>query len=1058
MDRPFHACSGSALIITLLVLTVLSIIVVAFMQSMSIERMTARSYSNIEQASLAADAAFATAEQRLVELFNQYPDSATAWQSIPNGLGTEATVFHFRAEPASGALSETNLPTGIGPAAFNENGTTNVARYAWPLVSGADPTLAEDLSTTFPAPLSEDNAVDLNARGWIGAPPGEANAPARAAWIEILEDPAQPRDLSIDPVTGQRVNPPVARYAFWIEDESFRVNLNTSTDAPRGPDSLGSTPEEIPMLAVLAEALGADSDTNNEVVALAGAVESLRTSLPDAAFASAASASYATNGSPELAEDLAFLTTVQSASHNVARGGYRRPNINLLFTEDASDPRLQLDRFAAAVTNSHAAPLFGQRFYRPPGTSASSSGYETTINDTNAVTPTHARMYVDKIGANALDYMDQDNQPTLLRNDPANFPDTFPPEPAARPSEGIEPLGGGTEGPNPMAAIGQESIPRLQEYAIHGRLIRMDPVGFSGSVAGRPDASFEITIDHYFEFWNPGTVDIVVSDADPETADLGSSAFLKIYNQPSIGDHPARRGEISPLIPEGREIEIPLSTIRDAATGDQTVRFPAGKVVVITTDPDPNPDLLQPGADVYIAPVAPADREFSGTTRDYSKDNTVGFTPGYTNTYRVLTNFRTNSNNDYETCVLLGNDDGLLDSFCALPIVRNGGYALSFESERPEWIDSNRYFVRGGSLRGNRFTPQGPWSLTGDPRSLNEQLEFLIYQSGGAADQTRFFDSGLNNNDLPANSTVGSMNSNFVYPSRWVDYTAPQETAATAPSVIRNEDLQTIGEIGHLYDPARAIGSASEIELARGGGRTLRVGQSETWDVSDNRGGLWDGDPDSASRTWTAWRLADLFAITSAPEISGALNVNGIHRDDGIAFRSLLTGLRFHSSPTGAPGLAGNLLTDNASQELIDALLERIEGSDPADPGDDRILWERGEISELPLFNQEPNFQGTNLGETIDRGREELVRRSIEFLCTKGNTYRIYAVGQALQIDANNNIRPVATRRQMTIVKLTSPSLTASTDEFDPLDPTEAAERFEPVDDYGISRLWTLQE
>lgn len=56
---------ASSLVITLLVLVVLSTIVVAFMQSMSIERMTARSVANSYQAQLAAEAGFSVALKRL---------------------------------------------------------------------------------------------------------------------------------------------------------------------------------------------------------------------------------------------------------------------------------------------------------------------------------------------------------------------------------------------------------------------------------------------------------------------------------------------------------------------------------------------------------------------------------------------------------------------------------------------------------------------------------------------------------------------------------------------------------------------------------------------------------------------------------------------------------------------------------------------------------------------------------------------------------------------------------------------------------------------------------
>jgi len=58
---------GSALVTTLLVIVVLTVIVTAFLQSMSIEQRTARSYLNRYKAELAAEAGLATAINKLVE-------------------------------------------------------------------------------------------------------------------------------------------------------------------------------------------------------------------------------------------------------------------------------------------------------------------------------------------------------------------------------------------------------------------------------------------------------------------------------------------------------------------------------------------------------------------------------------------------------------------------------------------------------------------------------------------------------------------------------------------------------------------------------------------------------------------------------------------------------------------------------------------------------------------------------------------------------------------------------------------------------------------------------
>lgn len=1042
--------SGASLVVTLLVTAILAVIVVTMLEAVRSERLTARAFSAGRQAQLGAEAGLIAAEQRITELFRQYPDAATAWQKIPEGLGTEGTVFHFRAAE-SGAIPP-ELPEAAGPADFNQPGEPPaVYHLAVPLMSGGTPVEASALLTAFPDGLGETNSVDLNADGWIGEPPDGPRPELRAAWVEILRDPHRPRDLTFDPATGRAVNPPIARYAFWVEDESFRVNLNTASAEPRGEGTPGGSPREVPLAGPLAATLPEGSSITAEE--LAAQLGQRREELPGARFAVLSNLGHASDPPPGLLERLRFVTTLQSSALNVARGGYRRPDLSVLLDPDAWPDRQRLDRVVAAIINGSASPSFGQRLHRGAGPGPADEAFEAQLNVPDAVPPRAARIYVEKLVANLRDAVDSDHQPTLLRNDPLGNPDAFPVVEEGRPAEGAEPLGGGTVGPNPFAAIGHENLPYLQEYVLQARLLRMEPPGFSGSVAARPAAAFEFSIDHYFEFWNPGIRDIVVEDSSGETADLGAGAFLLLYNQPSIGDHPNARGAVTPPIPEGRPIELRLADFREVGTGEP-LRFEAGAVTVLTTAPVPNPALISPGSAVYHVPgIDPEHRLFRGTTRDFSAENTSGFPTDHTNTYRVLMNFRSNERNDYESAILLGNASGLLGSHCALSVVGTSGYALSLEARTPEALDHDAFFVRGGSLRGNRSVPSGPASTSGDPRALNEQLELVLYDPAGGPDQTRFYSSGLANGTVPADSTLGAANDNFVAPDRWPDFT-PQ---AARPSRIPDRPLVSIGELGHLLDPARIPGEGA-IDWARGGGRTLRIGQSDAWDPDANRAGLWDGEDDSASRTWVAWRLVDLFSLSSAAELEGAININGIDRDGGIAFRSALYGYRFELAPEGASGLSGTELQPEALDELTAALLDRFRGSDPGSPLDDRICWERGELSELPLFHTATAFNGVDFTRTIDRGREELVRRLLGLITTRGNTYRIHAVGQALRVDRNGRVRPVATRRISAAVRLESEALSATDDTFDPDDPEAVEARFRPVDDFQPRRLWILSE
>jgi hypothetical protein len=1035
--------SGSSLVTTLLVVTVLTIIVVAFMQSMSIERMTSRSYANIEQARLAAEAGVNAAAANLLTLFKTYPDSATAWQPIFIGGNriTEGTVFHFRGAPVTNSPSFSNLPTATSPSAFG----ANVTLYTLPLISGAQMTRSTNLDSTFSSSINSTTGINLNEQNWIGTAPGQPIKQFWAEWVEILRDPSQPRDLSIDPATGRPRNPPIARYAYWVEDESFKIDLSLASTGLVGTNTLTNA-QQIPAATVLRSADPSANPTN-----LAARIALIRNQTPFSSVLQVAQTATDESGKAALATNLPFIATIWSSGYNMSRGGWQRVNVNALFTNltasTANATRTALDRFITTVTNTNASPLFGQRFLREG--SPSSPSFTNTINSQSFTSPSNAVIYLNKIAVNVKDYIDSDSQPTLVDRD------TFAVRPAQEPTEALEPLGGGTEGPNPVIAFGKENVPMLQEYAVHARLLDMNPRGWSNT---RGTASFRFTYDHYFEFWNMGTKDIYVTNAPPGAVELGPSAFLLLYNQPGF-NNPNAFSPPSPAILEGRPIRVQLSSVTNSL--GQPLVFPAGQPVVLTTDPKPNTTLLRPGANVYHLPVATNQREFFGTTRDSSNDKTKdsGGQDIFDNTYRVLLNGRSTSGSrhDYESCLLLGNANGILDSHCALPIVRNSSgnpYAMAINYETVDRLNSDGYFVRGGSLRGNSGLGAGPQPDTGDPRSLNEQLHMKIWESGSTPGQTRFYASNLDNNDVPADSTIGTLNTNFVFPNNWPDFSTNSSSSGSANFIVADAPMNSVGEFGNIYDPARVIGNLSTIERARGGGRTLKVGQSDAFSSASNRSGLWDGNQTSASRTWVAWRLADLFDTTSSWEKRGIFNPNGALRDNGLALSSLLEGFQFGAAPGTPTNLANITLSQAQISNFVSAVTNRIHGASTNSANNDLIFWERGELSELPLLSSGTTLSGQNLGQTIDRGREEVIRRLIQVVETKGNTFSIYSVGQAVTVK-NGVVVPIATHRQRAVIKLDQPS-PASNDNFNPQDAQEVTQRFAPATNFSIQEITTL--
>lgn len=1051
---------GAVLVTTLIVLTVLAVVAVAFMQSTSMDQLSSRSSSGSYRAQLAADAAVAVARGELARLVARYPDSVTVWQNIGGAQTNEATVLYARASSA-------NPNTNARPGQFGGD----VSFVGFPLLSrtNPDPVAVAGLSNNVPFAANDPAVVNLNAtnstqtEAFVGERSmTNAGAPVTAAqWVYIGANPGP----------TNATNPAVARYAYWMEDESFKVNVNTGTNGARA-QSPGVGPADVRLdgswQSSANAALRAANSTN--VVTDRGTNTNFFPTAGSAAIAAGLS-------NVASASEFRFLTTAHSAGLDLSRGGFKRFNLN---TVTNGDKRTALNRLLLAITNTNAAPLFGQRFYRLANSA-------TGINATNAVTTNHAAIYLQKIAANIYDYIDSDDQPTVISNNPPTF--TLM---TNRPTNGIAAAGGGLDGTNPVAAIGAENVPRLQEYAIHMRLrsMRWDPAavdsfGFhstnktNATLPVPTIASYEIWLDHYFEFWNPGTRDFTNS---PDT-------FLKVFDQPAWGPSGAVTG---PITSNNRTTsDIPLI---DALTGGPVV-FKAGEVTVVTTAQVGAPGALNTSANpsnalvvvtnplslVPLANVPAADRVFTGTTTSITNmaytyyPAAAAFSGGpdfgYDRLFQVRMLPRSTSQTDYQSGVLIGNDQGIIESHVGLPF--DSGFAARVDSSwnrndlAPFSLNNGqKEGLRGGSLYGNSSVPSRPSPFEGDPRALVEQLEFLNYVTGSFTanpNVTRFANTlPASGSDPFANSTFGRPNTNYVRPTNWTDSSSILSGSNNAPLVVRNGPMQSIGELGHITDPARPyITSGAVPALARGGGRTLRVGQSELTNIGGANIAWYSGGQTNASRTWTSWRLADIFTATTNTNVAipGLINPNGALRDNGAALRAALFGLTF--LPAGPDGVASIAGRPANVTNVVTNLVARLTNGSAAGLGAGTMnpLWERGEISELPLFNSSAASTlagGTIMSNAFDRGREELVRRSIEMITTRGSVFTVYAIGQALQVPTNASGAPIATNvlgtaRVKTTFEMTPQfinPLTATNDAFNPASVAGVNQRFSAPTNY----------
>jgi hypothetical protein len=983
-------CGGFALVITLITVALLTIIAVAFLASSSLDQTTARAFANKAKAQLAARTAVNTAIARLLDNVSNYSDSATSWEKVnprSGGVLYEGTVLYYRDESPDATAG--GIPAPL---------------HALPLISGATAvsippppqsaaSRASTLAAALPGPLDNTNSFDLNhprylkdTQGAIGAPAGAASRPEfRAPWISQTDADGK--------VTS--------RYAYWMEDESFKANVNLMGVTPRGSDTVGDDPSEIPMQGLL-KTLGIPNFD-----AVATVIFNSRSNFPGNRFFEYRAVDQAAP-SP-IADNAKFESTIFSGGLNLSRTGSKRINLNSTVST-STDPgaiRLQLDQIINTI--KYQSPNFGQRFYRP--------GSDKNSLDVPA---SDQAIYLNKTAANIRDYIDTDSQPTVIDND-GNFTVRI----GSRPTNCFTASGGGTSGPNEVIAIGKERIPYIQEYALRVREISFGP-------RTGPVANYTIGIDHYVEIWNVTNNDIAVSD-------LGPNPFLLIADQPGWD-----AGGLDD-IPEGppRDLHLALSNAVNSATGSPLVIFPAGSCIVLTTDPDVLPALAPDKSKVYYIQIQPENlRTYSGKTQKKSGSN-----------LRLNMRDRTTNSSDYETEIALANDLGMLESAWGAGAI---GTAISVNIDNGnERLDQTKYHFRGASLRGNSGSSVD--ATTGDPRSNAEQLQFDLNGASAGTDKTRYYASGLGDNDIPGSSSLGAPNSNYVDPSKWPDYSSSNEAAADAPAVIANAKLTSIGQLGDIFDPVRVEGDSSNIRLSRSGGRTFRIGQPNFFNPSNNPSGLWDGDSNSASREWTAWRLADMFTTQTSPaflppgELEGLVNINGAARDDGVALKAALFGYVFQDAQ-----LAGAPLSDVAVQKLVDEVKARVMNDGTTYPDfayTSGPIAERGALSEMPVFNAGTNLSGADMATTYDRGREELFRRLVGLITTRGNIFTVYAAGQSLVPPPGGSAAPVVTATSQTKVTFRMDPKWNGAVPSDPFDPT-SNDRFRKPDRYEIKILY----
>jgi hypothetical protein len=1096
---PHHAPTGFSLVITLIILTLLSILVVSFISTSALERTTARAFASKAAAELAAQTATNQAMSLLTERITQFPDSATVWDSIalPGGSSNtdfEGTVLYYTEHQTD--AEERNNPAS--------------ARRLLPLVSrGVDSNgqllgevdVASKATALGTVAWTNDNSIDLNrprsntdAAGWIGSAPSKPGDPARTK-----PQPFRARWIDVKGQSGVTKDKTVARYAFWVEDESFKVNLNmldnnlSNTTASGGRSSeiletkrLDTTKPLPPQLAGLVPIQGLlrSARASGDRDTLASKVKDLR----DGWFGKQLFELRAFNQadtSSNLGDETKFLATIYSGGLNVSRHGTQRVNLNGLGFDkpltaiSPTDAEINKQLQQVIETIKFHAPRFGQRFYR-----ASTATDAATLN-AQSVTTARQTTYLHKIAANIRDYIDPDSQPTLITSS-----GTVAPRPATLDDAKALLAMSANPGTNVYWAQGKDGAPYLQEAVVRFR-----------SSCNDATKRYNLKVDYYLEFWNMTDRDIYAKTQTDTSRRHLNDAFVKIADPvgwfgheggtPTLTADNSPTGNPSP----GRDVIIDLSnavflggsSANGGTAAPDGVVFKAGACTVITTDPDellPFSSGSGPGscyttgglkkANTYYCSVITGKREFAGPV-----PNQTG--PVASRCDGIWPQFRDGATlqEDYGTEVILANAFGYIDSN-PYTISKGGGPNVAYLSAGTPGSPqkTSRDDTYGGTLFGNGNSP----SQLGDPRTNNEQLLFTRYKAGGTAepDQTRYYNPTVS--DLYRFS-LGWPNSRYLFPylksgsgDQWRDYykvwtktnnntpndapEVPNADADTAPVFVANENLKSIGQLGDIFDPARLPGNGTiDITGSRGGGRTFKIGQKD--DLIDM------STATALSQQWASWRLTDFFGISSDLYQPGLININGLLRDNGAALRATCYGLTLKAVSQAATAAAPTVTvaaTFNSEesatvglQKLIDQATLRLKNNPATLPS---YFRERGEISDLALYNAATNdlLSSAKMSESFDRTREELFRRLAELITTRGNVFTVYAAAQAIT-EASDGKTHVTGEHWVKTTFALLPKKADNTDfqikqeTWNPSDATARTQRFAKPDHYDIQLL-----
>jgi hypothetical protein len=227
---PVRRCRGTrlnrgfALLLILVAVTLITLLALGMLAISERDRLSAHGISNGERTELLAQAALEHATALLDHNIPQPlppgvdPNPLTVGDTSPDHVG------HY---PPTNWVVSPGLLTLIGPG-----NTASSVKYVQLSSSTTDPYTPVTSGSTADPNLNAEQVTSISS-GTATYPIRGDGQPLYAGWVNILKDPTQPASAT---------NPLVGRYAFWIDDESAKVNVNMAYGKPANVNLTYSDP------------------------------------------------------------------------------------------------------------------------------------------------------------------------------------------------------------------------------------------------------------------------------------------------------------------------------------------------------------------------------------------------------------------------------------------------------------------------------------------------------------------------------------------------------------------------------------------------------------------------------------------------------------------------------------------------------------------------------------------------------------------------------------------------------------------------------------------------